>query len=271
MKKSPHEEAETLLALANNEGLPNNRENLIAARGWELCRYAYHHDMLPEFWRKSAEKQRPETSKAWCSYDEIFRHPDFPGKRWPDLPEKERNDLMRLLVGDQSRGARFLKGREAKRHAEEFIHQAADCQMMDDGGIVVMLRVYPGSGWHAISQDITQELKCLQFLPQYGKANANDVLRREEVIKGLAALWLKKGECTKQQINKIVFRSRAEKADYTALDKAIQSAEAKLNEMLEALNARVLVSEADNGATLGAQLTAFIGSGKKRQKTPKQV
>lgn len=265
MKPKSIKEAQTLLALANTGGLSDNRENLIAAMGWELCRYAFHHDMLPEFWRKSAEKQRPSTSKAWCGYDEIFRHPDFPCKRWPDLPEKERNDLMRLLVGEQSRGARFLEGNEAKRQAEEFIHQEADYQMMDDGGIVVMLRVYPGSGWNTISQDIKKELKRVELLPEYGKANANDVARIVELLKGLAALWLK--GLSKAEINARIFKSRSAKGDYAALNKATQSAQTGLNAMLKTLNAKHPDSLADNGATLGAQLTAFI----ERQKTPKQV
>lgn len=276
MKESPqNEEARKLLALAKKGVLSANRENLIAAMGWELCRYAYHHDMLPEFWRKSAEKQRPPTSRKWCSYDEIFRRPDFPGKRWSELPEKERNDLMRLLVGEQSRGARFLEGREAKRRAQEFIHHEGDFQMMEDGGIVVMLRVYPGSGWNKISQDIKKELKQLELSP-YGKANANDVARIVELLKGLAALWLK-GR-SKAEINGLIFKTRAKKGDYAALNKATQNAENELNEMLKMLNEKLKMldekhpdSLADNGATLSANIAAFVASGKKRQKTPKQV
>jgi hypothetical protein len=262
-------EAQALIELAKKGSVSSQREQFIAALGWELARYAFHHDLLPKACLEVMSGERASLSMCACPWDEVFSHAHFPKSKWAELPKDEKIFLIRHLVGEQSSGARFLKGAEARRHAEWFRLQKTtpDFRPMDDGGFVVMLRVYPDSGHNTISRGIMSELQRTD-LPKYGRSNANDVQRYVERLKGLAGLWLEAGSIPERQQNTLIFPSRARmKADYGALKKSKVAAETSLAEMLEALKGSS--SEAEMLETMALPLLADLTAatkGKKRGK-----
>lgn len=264
------QEAAALMKLANNNALSGGRETLIAATGWEIARFAYLNDKLPSVCRKVVLGELPSLSMALCAWDEIFRHSDFPQKKWSELAKQEKQLLIRLLVGDQTRGARLLKGQEAKRHAFWFTVQPSppDFQPMDDGSVVVMLRVYPGIGERQTTRDMIDQLKQLPSWKSYGRSNSNDVRRHEQCLKGLAALWLKAGDFIESERNKTVFKNRGAKGDYALLRKVTKTAKDEVDTMVRNIEKRGAASDVleQTGQPLQEALEVCINKTKRRRK-----
>jgi hypothetical protein len=233
------QEAAALLKLTKGNKL--NREEIIAAVQWEIARLAYFDNQLPDFWKLTADKRRPVSRVFRSSADEVLGHKDFP-KRWSEVQKAEKVKIVNLLCGDQSTAARFLSGWEATTQARRFVQWYDDLETcrthkererkekaapkflpMDDGGYVVLMRVYPGCGWSMIKNKVVEELKELG-LPQDGRRNANDVTWCETILKGLAARWLAKGGENEKAQNDSIFKSQAAKSDYDLLRQASQRA-----------------------------------------------
>ncbi|MBE2287899.1 MAG: hypothetical protein IAE77_30865 [Prosthecobacter sp.] len=251
------QEAVVLVAFANqNTPSASQREDFMAAVQWECARHGYYHGMLPEFYRLAAEKRRPDSSTVRNTADDVFDSSDFPATPWAKLPEDAKRLLLRLLCGDQSKGARLLNAYEGYPQALRFVkwRNAFDeeCPLdelekrqkdaprfmpMDDGGAVVLVRIYPGCGWGKITSDLQSELKDLNLptLSQDGRMNANDVNHWAKVLKGLAALWLEKAQTSRAEQNKLIYPTQGKKADYASLEDAKRKAQAEVDAMVNAL------------------------------------
>ncbi len=250
-KPDPIKEAEALKSLRNL-----SREEVMAAALWELARFAYFQNMLPEFWRKTAEKCRPESTIARCSEDDLLGHLNFPHTRWGKLDAKAQAAIVSHHYGDQSTGAEFMSGLDAWNQASRFVKDYEDRAKeplpesgsrqihspsffkMEDDGIVVLLRVFPKCGWNKIASDIIAELKKLNVstLPQDGRRNANDKATNEVILDGLASLWLKEAGKSKRDRNKAIYPTQEKKSDYGSLRKAEKRAEDELASFVEKLS-----------------------------------
>lgn len=251
------QEAAALVAFANqNAPSASQREDFMAAVQWESARHGYYHGMLPEFYRLAAEKRRPDSSIVWNTADDVFDSSDFPATPWAKLPANAKRQLLRLLCGDQTKGARLLNAYEGYPQAQRFVKWRnafeEDCALderekrqkeapkfmpMDDGGAVVLVRIYPGCGWGKITSDLQSELRDLNLptLPQDGRMNSNDVSHCAKVLKGLAALWLEKAQTPKAEQNKLIYPTQGKKADYALLKEAKREAQAEVAAMVNSL------------------------------------
>lgn len=237
-------EATALLALIKKEQDPMSREELMTAVPWEVARFAYYQNMLPEFWKLTADKKRPESSLKLKRIDEIFDSEHFPNQ-WGQVPKEARQTLIKWLVGDQTTAARFLSGFEAASQARRFIKaiqstgatKPPTCSKtlpMDDDGFVAILRVYPGCGWNMICKSIEKELKTTGW-PQDGRRNANDVNSLTTTLKGLAALWLEKAGWSLPKQNQKLFPTQGVKYDYDLLKKAKKRARSEVDNLVQVL------------------------------------
>lgn len=233
-------EADALIDLTKEGSGAMRREELHAAVLWETARWLHFQKKLPEF--------SPELNPCLGHLDDLIGNDHFPN-RWHQIPESEKALLIRLLIGNQSVGARlldatrgyaqaarFLEVDEASIAAKKFVSWQNGTPKeklvrrehtpkhfpMDDGGFVVLLRVYPGIGWRKTADDIVTELEALNLpaIPKKGRSNSNDVGALITVIKGFASLWLKEAGATDATRNKIcITDQQAEKYDYKLLIK----------------------------------------------------
>lgn len=270
MKINHKDEARALIELANNNGVSSSREVLIAAMGWELMRYAHFQRLLPKACLDVMAGRKPSLSMHFGAWDEILSLDEFPNKKWCEISKENKQYLVRVLAGEQSKAAIILDGNEAYRQASWFTAQdnRPGFRPMDDGGAVCILRVYPGCGLNNLKKDIAQELQRIMPKQKRERANSNDVRKYEELLKGLAALWLD-GHARQAEQNRMIFPTRAgAKADYTALKKARSAMKAVLKEAIQHLKAKAAPSEeaAKAGKPLLAEITAAIRRYKRQQK-----
>lgn len=227
-------EANALIELTKEGSCAMRREELHAAVLWETARWLHF------------QKKLPEINPCLGHLDDLIGNDHFPN-RWHQIPESEKALLIRLLIGNQSVGARlldatrgyaqaarFLEVDEASIAAKKFVSWQNGTPKdklvrrehtpkhfpMDDGGCVVFLRVFPGIGWGKIADDIVKELEALKLpaIPKKGRSNSNDVGALITVLRGLASLWLKEAGATDATRNeKCIGKTQADKNDYDLL------------------------------------------------------
>jgi hypothetical protein len=247
VKVSPKEEAKHLLKFAENRLV--KRENVITALIWEALRFVYFSGQMPEFWKLTAEKQRPSTSRRKTDFDFILLHPQFPIP-WCELQPKERKQIIRIIVGNQTKGARILDASEAiqspvlahftewcEKHIETIDEGGSIAPKRfrrEDGGVELVMVINPHYGWHHIANSLKRELKGVG-VTQYGRSNKNDIQENVTKLRGLAGLWLGRASMSEPQRNKIIYPTQGKRADYRLL----RGAEKKANELIGDLIARL--------------------------------
>jgi hypothetical protein len=272
-------EASALRSMIKAAQSTMSREEIMVAVQWETARFAYLQNRMPEFWKLTAEKNRPETNLPMQRVDELLGNKHFP-KQWGQVPQSKRPQLVKRLLGDQTIAARFLSGFEGVSQALRFVKshnlsKPAPSKMlpMDDGGFVAVVRVYPACGWNMICGSLKKELKEAGW-PQDGRRNANDVPYMVTHLKGLAALWLENAGESPAKQNKQLFPTQTTKYDYTSLKEAKQRASTEVDKLVQMLTdlcrpwteMKAFGEESDNAFFTAIKEAQGVSKGKRKKR-----